>query len=291
MRFGLEKMSGKIKFEFEAVDLDSENRLLANYKCEQFDDNQPRSNGWFYNAHYDAKRKAILFPLNTTIAGKKVDGVSLDDEICQKLDNFKQSLLLAKEEEVKRIKAYCPTKIRWAIGGDTHNVSISTDEIETWLAQPDCFTDIQSILDKMDTKDLVAMSKPLSLSTGLYTQTGWYEIEVEKLPVDEQKKERLKKEQLKKEQLEEIEGAIAFNRCWECGVSRIVGKIRNGHVTRMPKIEWAKAQKKFEEAWQKQFENEKAPAELVSSAGTNWREYFEKSGYKSIVVSEDYDGC
>ncbi len=90
-------------------------------------------------------------------------------------------------------------------------------------------------------------------------------------------------------QVAEMEGAIAFNRCWECGRVKIVGKIHNGHVDKMPKEEWVKAQRALEQAWKAMFTP--APTAPLSSAGTNWTEQFAKLGFKATIVNTVYDGC
>jgi len=92
----------------------------------------------------------------------------------------------------------------------------------------------------------------------------------------------------KEQKAKEQEGAIAFERCWECGRVKIVGKMASGHVQRMEKQEWSKAQEAFQAAWKTQFAKE---ARIISSVGTNWIQKFQELGYKVVIVGETYCGC
>jgi len=91
----------------------------------------------------------------------------------------------------------------------------------------------------------------------------------------------------------EMEGAIAFNRCWECGRVKIVGKMtREGYAVRMPRDEWIQAQKALEQAWEKMLKRiEEENAGPLSSVGASWMKDFESLGFKAVIISEDYDGC
>lgn len=84
-----------------------------------------------------------------------------------------------------------------------------------------------------------------------------------------------------------IEGAIAFNRCWECGVARIVGKIVNGKAQEMPYDEYVVVKAAFAKAWKAQFTDDA----IRSSVGLDWQKLFAEEGYRAVIVSKNYCGC
>lgn len=86
-----------------------------------------------------------------------------------------------------------------------------------------------------------------------------------------------RREQLKQERIEKTEGAIAFNVCWECGVPRVAGQIKNGRQEQMPSDLYKKVKADFSAAWKRHW-----------SSGKKWQEEF---GYKVVVVGKKYCGC
>lgn len=255
-------------------------------------------------------KDGVIYLYAENIDGKKVDGIKIgNSEIEQKIEKMKRGALKKREAEKERARNFIPHTIRWAVGGDTLDVYVVTDEVDADETPVFC-KEIKSYLNSLNAdgmKEIKKLSKKLyGLKTGLYSQNcdiidendesknwyGWWQLDVEKIrkAVGDRIAEKEKKKQKAEREKQEIEGAIAFNRCWECGRCRITGKIENGSVKRMAHDEWKRADEAFKRSWGRMFkaiDKEK----VLSSAGTDWREHFKNEGYKSAIISEEYCGC
>ena len=141
--------------------------------------------------------------------------------------------------------------------------------------------------------EAIKVASPVKRETGLYIPDGWFEVTIDQLSelgFQDFLHEKEEIQKAKEEAQTQMEGAVAFARCWECGTCKIIGEIRNGHVVRIPKPEWKRVQQAFRKAWAAQFEG--AENEPLSSVGTGWVEKFEElSGRKAVITETYYCGC
>lgn len=79
---------------------------------------------------------------------------------------------------------------------------------------------------------------------------------------------------------------VALERCWECGVTRILGRLgEDGRISRMPRELYLEAETARREAHQRSFEA--AGGTYLATVGFQPT----SSRFKFIVVSERYCGC
>lgn len=142
--------------------------------------NPNTKDGFFGTQSYDEKKGIVRFWNSIVVDGKKVSGISIDnDEIKQALIDFKER---KTEEEKQRIAELAKIKVktfRWAKGGDTHKYYVSTDEIDNIKVQPTQLVEIEKALDYAKIKELRTQSKQIDGPTGLYTLDGWWELSVD----------------------------------------------------------------------------------------------------------------
>lgn len=197
MTFTLNKKG--IKFEIEMENkVDQYGQLGFKFK----------TNGKEWKRGKDYKDGKLCFYGNVEIVkGLKVAGVMLEDKnLVEQLNAYKTEAIQARKAEEERIKNLRPEKVRFAIGGDSHKVYVVADietEYQDMYTQPAIIERLEKEMNKDWNKvwDAMKVARRLDLHTGLYTETGWYEIELEKLVemfIEEEKKKE--KKQVSKEQ-------------------------------------------------------------------------------------------
>jgi hypothetical protein len=78
-----------------------------------------------------------------------VNGLIIDDQnVLKTLNELEQKLVREKKEEAERVKNFVPKKIRFALGGDTWNVYVTTDEIQTTLGVPEIVKNIELLMNR-----------------------------------------------------------------------------------------------------------------------------------------------
>lgn len=136
---------------------------------------------------------------------------------------MKNELIEIRKEEENIIKNYVPQKIRFAQGGDTHEVYVTTDEIKEVVKnfrhkniyiKPLVVDKIQKRINSREKNEILEKLRdggvPVSVRDGLYTtDEGWYEIELQKaLEIlrpyfEKDEKEKKEKEEKVKKAFEE----------------------------------------------------------------------------------------
>lgn len=229
----------------------------------------------------------LVFSLELKILGKKLGGLNLTPApaIIKSIMEVKAQVEREKKADIESTQNFVPEKVQFCWGGDSYKVLMFQNEYEgKYFAQPKIFAELKKIVDNWDRQTLEAKATRIEDFRGIYQNSGCWEVAVADVLAEKKPEEKIENETT----TTNYEGAIAFNRCWECGCAKIVGKIVNGIVARMEKSEWEKAQTAFESAWASQFEEK---TEILSSVGTKWQETYEKMGFKSVIVSQNYDGC
>lgn len=158
------------------------NLLSIGYRYDEVK-NKHSEKGLFGARSFDENKNVVLFHVAREIDGKKVDGVSIPEPYAKQIRDLKERAVENKEKERKRIYNYIPKKLRWAIGGDTHEKYITTDEVDTVLQEPKILQKIKELVRKERGLEKIFRkhSKKIDLKTGLYTLDGWYEIETKHL--------------------------------------------------------------------------------------------------------------
>ena len=145
--------------------------------------NKHSSDGFFGAQSFDEDKNVIMFHVAVEIDNKKIDGVSIPEPYAKQIRELKERAVENKEKEQKRIYNFVPKKLRWATGGDTHRIYITTDEIDTVLQEPKVLQKVKELIERVRgiEKILRKHSKKIDLETGMYTLDGWYEIETKYL--------------------------------------------------------------------------------------------------------------
>lgn len=92
--------------------------------------------------------------------------------------------------EEDKVRKYVPQKIRFAREERSHKLRVTTDEIDTTIAEPDILDDIKRFIgfkrrDYMrgntDRDEVKATARFWGESRGLVTVDGWWEITIDEL--------------------------------------------------------------------------------------------------------------
>lgn len=91
---------------------------------------------------------------------------------------FIKDLQNEKIEELSQAAQKDPEKWFWAVGGDTHQIYLTPDT-ETGTTYREDLKKVEETLEKKlmwISNPLDAVSKKIDRKTGLYTETGWFEV-------------------------------------------------------------------------------------------------------------------
>lgn len=128
-----------------------------------------------------SKKNTIIFNSDLKVGKMNVNGLIIDDQnVLKTLNELEQKLVREKKEEAERVKKFVPKKIRFALGGDTWKVYVTTDEIQTTLGVPEIVKNIELLMNryrKETLKEIESKSKKIDINVG-YTVDGWREIEL-----------------------------------------------------------------------------------------------------------------
>ena len=179
MKFGFsEEIGGKdVSFTFEIKDvLDQYDGLAIRYSCSE----------WAKSKYASSYRDGtIYFGTAQDIGGERIGGVRVPEPYRSQLEVFFARLLKAREAERECIKRYIPRKVRWAIGGDTLDIHVATDEIDTRIETPRILNVIKRAIER-DIAHAKEISRETNISTSLYPADldpdrdfwGWRELEI-----------------------------------------------------------------------------------------------------------------
>jgi hypothetical protein len=141
-----------------------------------------------YNKPHYAKdyKDGIIYFWSLELDGKKVRGIRIDDESLKKeLDEIKTRAVASRKEKEQYVKAYVPKKVRFAVGGDTFHVYVTTDEVNLPGVEPDVIKELEEIMNSLDISEIRNICRTAKsmgdFRTCLYAPDGWYEIEYDRL--------------------------------------------------------------------------------------------------------------
>jgi len=152
-------------------------------------------------------KNGIIYFWNLKLDGKKVEGLRiLDSSLERELDEMKERAVAARKLEEERVRSYVPNKVRFAVGGDTLHIYVTTDEVFLPGTKPLALEELEEVLNGLSGDKFHRVCDMAThmgdFRTGLYTPGGWYEIEYAKLlPYIEAY--RRKKEETRRRQEEE----------------------------------------------------------------------------------------